>query len=527
MSARQFERIRNFGGGADLYRNPIDLAENQSQGMVNVVVRDNYEARTRMGADPLLAGLPLTGPVRGLMYLDKPNGLAAPTRQLLAVTGGNVYMYNGAAWSAALAWQPSDAQVSVAAAQGVDKLLITDGVGNVQSYDGAAFTDQGAGGGTPDKAPPKGVQILCWSGGRMWASGHPQYPDTVFYSSLLDFTSGQAWDFTNQSFRVGGGDGDPIMALKPLPGFRLAAIKRNSVYLIDTNPTDMASLGAGAYAQQASEPVGSELGGCGRFAAATYQNDLLFMCPEDGIYSLQRMQAAAGQYQLTAPLSLPIQPLIDRINWNYMSGIIGTRYKQFVLFFVPLDGAAYNNAALVWNGRLQQWLGYWTGWTPTAVATPRFNGLTRLVFGDNGGQVNQWKDYASLIDDNTYKDNGVGYASELDTRSLIWGSLEAQKKLRAFLARFNGGNATVNFTCYGDLANDDAWANPVQPVGDILGQGHLPFQLELSGPLDVYRSLAGIPYSTEAYFKIQANTGWWALRTIVASAFLKPMATDA
>jgi hypothetical protein len=115
-SPRQFDRVRNFGGGADGYRPASELDPNQSQVLENVIIRDNYEARTRPGADALdpnfAAGVP--GPVQGLFYYDRPAG-----KNLVLAEGGSLYQWNGAAWGAALAFGLHDAVVRPAFAQGV------------------------------------------------------------------------------------------------------------------------------------------------------------------------------------------------------------------------------------------------------------------------------------------------------------------------------------------------------------------------------------------------------------------------
>jgi hypothetical protein len=234
------------------------------------------------------------------------------------------------------------------------------------------------------------------------------------------------------------------------------------------------------------------------------------------------MQAAAGQYQLTAPLSLPMQPYIDRINWSVSYLIRAVKYRQLAIFFVPLDNSTFNNYALVWNGRLGQWTGHWL-MNVSAVCTSRFSKIEQLIFGGNDGTVDTWLDAPGLLDlDSTYLDNGVAIPWEVDTRSFIFGNFDAQKKPRAALVRFDEGNATVNFAATCDDTEDDMWSGQVQPTGPVLPV-ILPFVLGSSKPVPVYRSLEGVPYFSEIYLKISSPGGYAQIRNVTMAGWLKPM----
>ena len=303
--------------------------------MENCVVRDNYEVRTRPGADQIDSAptsfnkVNPAGAVQGLFFFNTVlNG--NPLSELVLAEGQKLYTWNGAAWSNPLAFPyPLAPNAQIAFAQGVDKLFISDGVGNPQIWDGQNFTDSG---GAGQLNAPIGATILCFSAGRMLASGIAAYPDTVFASNLLNFGPGN-WNSATQSFRIGDGDGEAIMAMVPMQNFLVAVLKENSVWLMNMDPSLPI---ANWQAQPQGDLVGAGVGCVGRRAWCQYQNDVLFMS-QDGVQSLQRMQAAAGQYQLSAPLSLPIQPYIDRINWSVAYLIKGVKYRHLAIFFVPLD----------------------------------------------------------------------------------------------------------------------------------------------------------------------------------------------
>jgi hypothetical protein len=507
----QFEQMRNFAGGEDSFRDPIELDPDQGQRLVNVIVRDKLKVRTRPGADALGATA-LTnpaGPVRGLFFFSKPT-----TSQLIAASGAKIFKWEGVAWAEVAGWVPANANVFVEMAQGVDKLLLSDGVGHLQSYDGAAFTDLNGG----DADPPVGMTILAWHTGRMFGSGQATNPDTIYVSNRLDFGSGQ-WNKTTRSFRVGGGEGDAIVGMASMPLFQLAVLKENSVWLTLTDPRNEP---ANFSASQASDVLSDGLGCVGKKAWCRYGNDLLFFS-QDGVRSLQKMIAAAGQFELSSPISVPIQPYIDRINPNFQHLIVAKKYREFAFFAVPLDESQFNNAVLVWNGRLGRWLGVWQGWTPTCWELTRFNRIQRLAFGDNNGFVNQWKDLNDTTDDATYLDNGAGYATRFNGRSMTFGDLEAPKVGFNAKARFNAGNANINFTAVGNDADLNTWSKNIEPTGDILGTDTLPFLLATQQPTLIPFSLRGLPSFNEMFLKIESESGWWELRNFTIGARVRPL----
>ena len=562
-SPRTYDRIPSFMGGMDAFQYAAELKPNQSQLLSNMVVLDNGRAVTRAGADQIdsnpatFGNIVPRGAVQGMGFLDNAAG-----QFILMGQGGKLYSWNGAGWSNPLAYTLTDTVAPLVTCQGIgvvtglantDCLLISDGKDSMQLWDGAGFTVC-----TPameDTNAPKGVTALAYIAGMFVAAGPAMvqgvgsttYPsDTLFFSNYTPTAGAGAGKWkVKQSFRVGNGDGEAIVALAPIqstasssPIYNLAVLKENSVWVVGIYPGQTAEEFAAMFTNFQLVPQGDQVGtgiGCvGRNAWCSFQDDLLFMS-QDGVQSLQRMQAAAGQYKLTAPLSTPIQPYIDRINWNAAAGIVATKYRQLAIFFVPLDNSPTNNYALVWNGRIGQWM-IWTGWTPSAAIITRFpsgiefvsggnNGLSQggiqLVLGNADGTVTVWKDSQALAgSDNTYFDIGQPIPWQIITRSMVFGSLDFQKKLRACLIRFNKGNANVSISAFLDLADSDDWQQSIAGGGVQLPQ-ILPFVLGSPKPVPCYRSLEGLAYANEFYLQISSASGWADVRNIVASAYMK------
>ncbi len=537
----QFEQVIDFSGGENDYVRSTLIAQNQCQKLVNVIVRDNYEAWTRPGADPYAAQIS-ANPVESLTYFDTP-----ANKFLLAVCDGKLEACAGQnqAWESAFtssttiggvanacengatSYTAANTDILVEIEQGVDVVLISDGVNAMAMLDG----DLNLGTcNTTSTDPPVGANILCYAAGRMFAAGFSGIGgsavprDTIAYSNLLSFGDGQ-WNNTTQSFRVGAGDGDPIMALYPMQANTLAVLKANSIWLVNVSPsgTSLPDSDANWQASSLIESVGFGVGCVGKRALCGMGNDVFFMAA-DGVRTIQRMQAAAGQWQLSAPISLPVQQYIEQINPAYQQNIVGWSYKEFVFFAIPLGVSAVNNAVLVYNTRLGSWMGCWTNWTPTAGVTTRFNAVEQMMFGDSNGYVNYWKDAASNTEPTTYTDNSVNIPTTIWTRSFQFLQAVNDKFPYNCTLRFTAGTATVSVSAVTDLATTISWQSNLAAVGDILGVGHLgPFQLATVKPTKVEKSLRSIPAFNEMYLSISTASGYVQLRNITVAAFLKAL----
>ena len=530
----QFEQVIDFSGGEDDYRRSTLIAQNQCQKLINVIVRDNYEAWTRPGADWFTPGAVSTAAtVRTLTYFDTPANkfiLAVCNGILSACAGQNQpwqSSFTAGTQGGSTTYTAANTNTQVEIEQGVDTVLISDGVNAMAILDGNLNLTTCT---TGANDPPVGATILCWHTGRMFAAGFSGIGanavprDTIAVSNLLAFGNGQ-WNLTTRSFRVGDGDGDPIIALYAMQDSNLAVFKANSIWLVNTPATvDSTQFPvSGTSASVDVESVAFGVGCVGKRALCGVANDIFFMA-QDGVRSLQRMQAAAGQWQLSAPISQPVQQYIEQINSAAQSGIVAASYKEFVFFAIPLGTSMVNNAVLVYNTRLGSWLGCWQNWTPSAWTTSRFNSVQQLLFGDGNGYVNYWKDAASTTDPATYTDNKQNIATTIWTRSFQFLQAVNDKFPYNCTLRFTAGLGTVSVAAVTDLAQTLSWQSQLQAQGDILGQHILgPFQLASVKPVKVEKSLRSIPAFNEMYLTISTSSGYMQLRNITVAAFLKAL----
>lgn len=106
----------------------------------------------------------------------------------------------------------------------------------------------------------------------------------------------------------------------------------------------------------------NEIGACAIDGITEDGADLLFLNAPNGVYRLSEVI----QDQITTapvPVSEPIQPIIDAINWRAAPGSIAKSYKDYAFFALPIYQSAPrgNNAVGVYNRVTKLWesVDYW------------------------------------------------------------------------------------------------------------------------------------------------------------------------
>lgn len=520
-----YERCESFGMGFDGYTRSTLLDPAAYQYGLNTAIPDGMECRTRPGAD--LLGTTRGYRIQGMVYYDAPSGTpGVDNEQLIVGYNGGLAYWNGTTWTAIGAFTLTDANLDFAAAQGVDKVLITDGTAQLQYWNGTAMSGA-LGNGAND--PPVGATILLWHAGRMWAAGFSgatagKENDALYGSNLLDFGAG-AWNSTDRNLRIGAGDGDRIVGLASLSssfdkGYAMVVGKANSIWILNTDPTVAFT---SFTAQLGPEQVSDGIGFCGKRAFTVVGNDLYFASPDHTFRTLARMESAQGQYRVGEALSLPIQQYVDRINWTYAYKIAVIKHRELVLFSVPLDASTYPDTIFAYNARLQKWVGMWTGLTANSFEVTRFGDVHRLVLGQNDGAVRQFKDFEDAADDDTYDDDGSAIPTTLKTRSFLFGEPLNPKNAFHAEVRFGQSNAVVTVTLVCDNAEVASWQCDVRPTGPNLEQT-LEFDLIANGNRAFQHGLRGLTEFNECYLQLSCTSGWFSVRNVSMSAFVNALA---
>jgi hypothetical protein len=210
----------------------------------------------------------------------------------------------------------------------------------------------------------------------------PHSKDLVAASDFLNYTRYQP---VLANFRINQGSEDELVALVRINNSTIACLKTNSIYMVYNiygNMTDITL-----------DEVTREYGVASKDSIVQVGDDVVFLSSKKGVTSLGVAQNGKVS-AVDVPMSEPIQPLIDRINWNYASGATAAYHNNRLYMAVPLDNSTYNNVVLVFDYLVGGWAGYDTG---NAIKVKKFletthQGKRRLFFLDTDGFINLYDD---------------------------------------------------------------------------------------------------------------------------------------
>jgi hypothetical protein len=221
-----------------------------------------------------------------------------------------------------------------------------------------------------------------------------------------------------------------------------------------------------------------------------------------------------------------MQPYIDRINWSSASKSVLHKYRHYLFCAIPLDSATEPSHVLVFNSRLGTWIGVFTGWTPTAMATSRFASQgDRLCIGDSVGKVNAWKDYASSATASTFQENSAEIGTLLRGKSWHFDLPVNWKDGDFAQVIFTGsqGNAEVAIFLDGVEQKRETFALfQVQNQLPI----DLPFDLAVITPAKKTLPLDGLPEFLEAFVEVATDNSLVQVKSISLSAYVNTMKNE-
>ena len=132
-----------------------------------------------------------------------------------------------------------------------------------------------------------------------------------------------------QEFKVNQGSADELVAIFKFNDTTLIAFKEHSIYALNNVYGDLNAI------QQ--DELTNQFGLVARQSVAHVGKDLWFLS-ELGVMSIAQTEQNKLQ-GVVLPVSDPIQPLIDRINWRYASSAVAAVWDSKYYLAVPLDDA--------------------------------------------------------------------------------------------------------------------------------------------------------------------------------------------
>jgi len=353
---------------------------------------------------------------------------------------------------------------------------------------------------------PSKPKLLVSANNRLFAtSADTAIPsDQIYVSDILD---GESWDLIGNSIRVGGGDGDPIVALMPWYGYNMLVFKELSIWVVEADPS-----------QEVSDwtiKLINNRTGC--VAARTVQQvgpDVLFLS-RDGVRSIKTIESGA-QTDVSLPLSSPINDLIGRINQSKIGTCCAIYWRNRYLLSVPIDSSDTPDRVFCYHLLAQAWTGDWTGWEPRDWVITAFGGKLRMNFGGQNGVFYTWDDYTAedSTTAETYTDGGTAYESYIKSRAYRYGETWGDKigySVQFNLENIHSTSITSNLYYYKDLSS----------TAQILASSvSLPADSNLIR--EGYNLLPKGRFN-QIQFKVQSDAGRLALHSIETSAFGQPI----
>lgn len=155
-------------------------------------------------------------------------------------------------------------------------------------------------------------------------------------------------------------------------------------------------------------------------------------------YGLTWWYSAKGLINLNDALKVNITSRLDiqdnemfytKSNMSYkLSGVCGTFYENMLLQSVP-NGDKYNTHTMVldqapFEGNVNAWCGFWTGWRPVEFARGIIEGEERVFFCtvDYDGNNRMWELFTS-----DHTDNGLPITCWLQTKEFLFGNRDFKR----------------------------------------------------------------------------------------------------
>lgn len=333
--------------------------------------------------------------------------------------------------------------------------------------------------------------------------------DEIIASDLLDNST---YDPIGNQFRITGGTADFVVALHGFDDDRLLAFNRNSIHYLKGV--------SGSLADVETIELTSEIGCLARKSVVSYANQVLFLS-DNGVYSV----SFVDEYNLRGtelPLSEAVDSIIQRITPGAADGSIGVYHDNRYWLAIPIDGATFNNAILIYNFLNSGWESLDTtaaigsGWCIEELLQARSGKVNELYAVTTFGGVHKL--------DNTGRDKdvvapAVGQSSNsildipaaVTTRQYPFRDLRRKKfnRIRAHLKSDDGSLSQGDFSV---IVEDPDQTVDAGAIRDEF-TGGLP-----SGEDGTFHRRLGNPRGFGAQVKLAVESGRPALRAVQIDA---------
>ncbi len=154
----------------------------------------------------------------------------------------------------------------------------------------------------------------------------PTGADEIAASDFGDYTRYRP---VAQELKINQGSSDKIVNIAKFNDYTIVIWKDRSIYALGDVYGDLTAARLDLITDQFGLLAAKSVAHCG--------SDILFLS-QHGVMSIRQTEQNKLQ-SVTLPLSDPIQPIIDRINWNYAENAKGKYWNNRYYLAVPLDDA--------------------------------------------------------------------------------------------------------------------------------------------------------------------------------------------
>ena len=435
------EKIDNFVDGIITDE---AVSDSQMPGTgVRLGINVNFDRRGAIQGRPGMTAL------NGQIIASKPclglhNALFSNSsyNQLLVVlsdgTNNDVYYKNGASWTKTLEDDTKDLKTRFITF--LDRVIRVNGTDTAQAWDGNAgawsqYAGTSAGNLNLDDMDSYKFNLIEGFKLRLYAAGDSNFPDRLYYSSVVTATRYITWTPATDWVDVNPNDGDNLTAIKRF-GLNLLIFKSNFLYryrgIADMDPEPLISVGTHSQESVVSTKVG-----------------VFFHHPGSSAIYLY-----TGGYP--NEVSLPISPFLSAVTYANYDDIVGWSDSDHVYFSigdVTVGGVAFTNIVLRRTLSSEVWAIYSTGSEIKKASSYNSGSVISTVVGDDDGYV--------LTFNSGTTDNGSPIHYKIITKWYELGALSNTFALRKMAALCDKAQASFLY-CQMD-ETDGRWI----PLGEL------------------------------------------------------------
>jgi hypothetical protein len=332
--------------------------------------------------------------------------------------------------------------------------------------------------------------------------------DEIIASDILDQNT---YDQIENNFRIASGGADFVVAIQPFAEDNVVVFNRNTIHLIRGVSQPLKDVSV--------QEVTREVGCIARKTVVQVGNQIFFLS-DNGVYSVN-FEDLYNLRGASIPMSEAINPLIQRINPDYIANCVATYHDNRYYIAVPLDTSTENNAIFIYNFLNQGWESLdiieQNGWNVREFIRAGAGGLNSLyaVNKDGGIHILDYREDDKDVVNLQIGGTAVAYPinSELKTRQYTGGTMD-RKRFNSFELQAQSSDSNVSDVQISFLTENPDSSEFLDSLSTMLGET-LPISEDASA-----RGRVGNVRGYGGQFVLAPTIGRPKIRTIKISAQL-------